>query len=361
MRTFIYSISTILIFIVIFFSILNYFLSGTPLFKLFGLNISDAVFVSKNKENSEINKSEFNKEHTIIKCGDAEDGFYNLTFKKDIYGFRDNNEDFFYDTDILIIGDSFGTSQCINFPNDLTTQLKNINNDKKFLNISEAGTGPYIQKELLINLLNKTNAKFNTFIWLFYEGNDHEDLTKNYGKKFSSEFPIYKNIAPHLTTFLKELHTSDQIKVNYKPSTNIYFLKIKLFLANYFRGFGTLVKYFRNYPELLKNENYYNTVVNDVNKFLVERNVKKKIIFYIPKYTRLSFNKINHPQITQLNNLKFLVKKISDKYDFEFIDGSTIYHNREKPLDVFHYNLPTHFNSKGYKILASELSKLMNN
>tara|TARA_Y100000389_G_C17380196_1_gene473930 strand:- start:67 stop:1125 length:1059 start_codon:yes stop_codon:yes gene_type:complete len=350
MRNFLYSVVTILSFFIIFFSTLNYFLSGTPLFKLFGLNMPDTVFISKNNKESQTNKAEFNKENIVIECGKTEDGFNNLTFKKDIYGFRENNENLFYETDVLIIGDSFGISHCMNYPNDLTTQLKNINIDKKFLNISQAGSGPYIQKEILINLLNKTNTNFNTFIWLFYEGNDHEDLIKNYGNNLNLEFKINSNITSQIT---------DQTKVIYKPSNNIFILKIKLFFANYFRGFGTLLKYFKNYPELLENEFYYESVVNDVSVLLSKKSVKKKFIFYIPKYTRLSFNKTNHPQITQLDNLKFLVKTISDKYEFEFIDGSDIYHNRKKPLDVFHYYLPTHFNSKGYKILANELSKLI--
>ena len=104
----------------------------------------------------------------------------------------------------------------MNYPNDLTTQLKNINIDKKFLNISQAGSGPYTQKEILINLLNKTNTNFNTFIWLFYEGNDHEDLIKNYGNNLNLEFKINSNISNQIT---------DQTKVIYTPSNNIFILK----------------------------------------------------------------------------------------------------------------------------------------
>ena len=85
-----------------------------------------------------------------------------------------------------------------------------------------------------------------------------------------------------------------------------------------------------------------------------------KIIFYIPKYTRLAYKNINHPQINQLNDLRNSVKKTAIKYDFKFIDGSTSFHNTKKPLNFFHYNLPTHFNIKGYDFMADQISKNLN-
>ena len=44
-----------------------------------------------------------------------------MSYKKDIFGFRENDNQLFYDTDIIIVGDSFGLSSCVNFPYDLNT------------------------------------------------------------------------------------------------------------------------------------------------------------------------------------------------------------------------------------------------
>ena len=74
----------------------------------------------------------FNKEHTIHKCGKSENGFYNMSYKEDIFGFRENDNQLFYDTDIIIVGDSFGLSSCVNFPYDLNTKLKKNKVIKKF-------------------------------------------------------------------------------------------------------------------------------------------------------------------------------------------------------------------------------------
>ena len=118
-----------------------------------------------------------------------------------------------------------------------------------------------------------------------------------------------------------------------------------------------IYKYFQN----LLNHRHVEKFANFLQyNYLISKNVEKKIIFYIPKYTRLAYNKIKHPQLTQLNDLKRLVEKTSKKYNFDFIDGSEIYHNLEDSLSIFHYRLPTHFNNKGYDILAEELSKKLN-
>lgn len=347
MKNFFFTFLTLIIFSIIFFSALNIFLSGVPLFSLFNIDTSDAVYVSKDVSKKDDFKINLEKNYFVDNCGKNENGFFNLAYKKDKFGFRENNENLYYSTDIVILGNSFGISSCINFPNDLTTQLKNKINDKNILNISKGGTGPYYQKEMMIDLFKKNKTKFNTFIWLFYEGNDHEDINKSYNTEINFSF--------------KDKYNNESIEVEYKPSSSLILIKIKLFFANYFRGFGTLAKYLKTYPVLLPNTDIYEETVNDMNNFLIENGIKKKIIFYIPKYTRLAYKKINHPQLKQLDNLKMIVEETAKKYDFIFIDGSKIYHEKTDPLDVFHYKLPTHFNIEGYELLASELAKKIEN
>ena len=42
-------------------------------------------------------------------------------------------------------------------------------------------------------------------------------------------------------------------------------------------------------------------------------------------------------------------------FRFKFIDGSDFFSEIKDPLSIFHYNLPTHFNEKGYDLLAEHL------
>ena len=348
MKNFFFSIFTIIIIIIVLFSSLNFLLSGVPLFNVFNINVKQAVYVSKNedyKKNYEISFDEETKYYSY-KCGDSENGFYNMAYIPDDFGFRENKKELFFNTDIIIIGDSFGVSNCVNYPFDLTTKLKQKLKNDKILNISVSGTGPYYQKELLKCVVNQNKTSFNTLIWLFYEGNDHEDLNNFFGKRVECPDSNGGNT------------NNSNIEVKYKIKENTTILKIKLFLSNFTRGFGTALKYFKDYPKLISNDKDYISVVDDMRNYLDSKNINNRIIFYIPKYTRLAHNNdSSHPQIRQLDNLKNFVQSTALKYNFKFIDGTKIFHNLKDPLGVFHYRLPTHFNIKGYDILAFELKK----
>ena len=65
----------------------------------------------------------------------------------------------------------------------------------------------------------------------------------------------------------------------------------------------------------------------------------------------------SNPQIKQLDELKISVKNISKKYGFKFIDGEEIFMNLNNPLSVFHYSLNTHFNRKGYELMALDINR----
>ena len=354
MKNFFFSLIAITFILVIIFSALNIFFSGVPLFSILNLSTSDAVYISKKEEDKNLNRVSFDKDHYIENCGESEGGFYNLAYKKDIFGFRENDDNLFYNTDLVILGDSFGISSCVNYPNDLTSQLKNLLKTKKILNISVGGTGPYYQKEMLINLFNKNDTKFNSLVWLFYEGNDHGDLKRHYGKIYNFNFEINRN---------RNKQSVDLTKVNYLPSESIIILKLKLFFANYFRGFGSLVKYLKTYPPLLPNEEQYDNVVKDLSNYLNKKNIKKKIIFYIPVYTRLSYKDttyLRHPHLKHFDQLKLLVEKTAKKYDFKFVDGAALFSKHKDPLSNFNYRLPTHFNIDGYKSLAQFISDELN-
>ena len=350
MKNIFFFLITTTFFLGIIFGTLNIILSGVPLFSIFNLNTSDAVFISKKEEDRDLNKILYNKEHYVEDCGKSEGGFYNLAYKKDIFGFRENDDNLFYNTDLVILGDSFGISSCVNYPNDLTSQLKNLLKTKKILNISVGGTGPYYQKEMLIHLFNKNDTKFNSLVWLFYEGNDHGDLKRHYGKIYNFNFEINRN---------RNQQSVDLTKVNYSPSESIIILKLKLFFANYFRGFGSLVKYLKTYPPLLPNEEQYDNVVKDLSNYLNKKSVEKKIIFYIPVYTRLSYKDttyFRHPHLKHFDQLKLLVEKTAKKYDFKFVDGAALFSKHRDPLSNFNYRLPTHFNIEGYRSLAQFIS-----
>ena len=124
MKNLLFIIFAIFIFCIIFFGSLNLIFGGVPLFSLFKISTTDAVHVLRDKKNKSAHEIKFDKNYFVQPCGKSENGFYNLAYEQDKFGFRENDENLFFNTDIVLLGDSFGISSCINHPNDLTTKLK---------------------------------------------------------------------------------------------------------------------------------------------------------------------------------------------------------------------------------------------
>ena len=86
-------------------------------------------------------------------------------------------------------------------------------------------------------------------------------------------------------------------------------IKIK-FLEN-ITGLNSVLKFFKKYDSLL-NYTDYEEIIKNMNFFLKEKEIKKKYIYYLPSYLRLSYtdyylnnynNQINQLQL-ELESLK---------------------------------------------------------
>ena len=319
-----------------------------PIYDKLNLNnaavLQSKIYKEKYKNNtSEINFQRFkNDKYSLNKCGLVENGKYNLAYKKDKFGYRENQSKYYKKTDIVLIGDSFIYGVCVNSPYDIVSQLRKLSS-KQILNLSIMGSGPKKQLGIMKSCTKKTS--FKTFIWFFYEGNDSEMQTYN-SKKECYEYPHNMPKA--------KLDKKDFI-ISYNFNNINFFTKLKILVAEKLRGLSTLTKYFTTYPNML-NYKAYDQTVDQMAQYLNQKEVKRKIIFYIPKYTRLSMKtKKNHPQLKQLNKLKSEVREIALKNGFEFMDSTNDFKNLKKPLFAFNYEMPTHFSEKGSKVLAESV------
>ena len=356
-----------ILFIYVILEITNIFVSGPPRYYELVYNLEKGdlrekkeklIYYKKNinlNEESnfsqyEINSydsSEFSGPIVNANCGSLESGLHELYFKTDKNGFRENKDNLYNNTDIVLIGDSFTMSICENKPLDLKSQLIKLNKNLSYLNLGIHGVNYVKQLSVLANITENTN--FDTLIWFFYEGNDYEDNISNYNS--------YNN--------LKRYQSHSKVdEINYfvdKKFKISLFYKLKVLLAEKVNGISSLVKYFKKYETLLDKDDY-NKALQISKKYLDQKNIKNRYIYYIPSWQRLTNYKSkkyglynNNPQIKQLNHLKKTVKNVSEKNGFVFIDGEEIFINRVNPLNVFHYELNTHFNRLGYKILAEDI------
>jgi len=296
----------------------------------------------------------YSGELKIENCGKTESGLYELIYATDKNGFRENQDKLYEKTDFILLGDSFTMSVCQNKPYDLKSQLISLNNNFSYLNLGLAGDNYVKQLITLLNISKKTT--FDNLIWFFYEGNDYDDTLEKIEYYKKNYYP--NHIQQKETLSLKKEKNYYILSYDYEI-TNFY--KLKVFFAEITNGFSSLLKYFKKYDNLLNIVEYDKALII-ANKYLEEKNIKNKYIYYIPSWQKLTNYKSlksklfdNNPQITQLNILKMSVKETAEKNGFTFIDGEQIFMNLDDPLKVFYYNLNTHFNRLGYRLMAQDL------
>ena len=163
---------------------LNFFVAGFPSYKHPRINISinDLISDKSNKiedyeyddflrvYSEDYKKLNYTGRIKKILCGPHENGKYNLIFKTDKYGFRENQDTRYAYSDVVLIGDSFTMSNCINKPYDLKSQLKKINSSNSYLNLGIHGIQPWQQLGIAKKIL--FNTEFKKLVWIFYEMND---------------------------------------------------------------------------------------------------------------------------------------------------------------------------------------------
>ena len=280
-------------------------------------------------------------------CGTVENGYTELFYQTDMHGFRENIDERYIKSDFVLLGDSFTNATCENKPNDLKSNLLE-NTNHTYLNLGRDGTD-YAEQFLIFSHYVK-NTEFKGVIWFFFEGNDYEQKSYNVKK--------IKNY---------KLLLDDDINYEINSNHDISFLfRIKVWIAEYIRGTSVLIKFFKKYSDLLDKQDY-ELVHKNMSNFLDKKNINQKYLVYIPSWQKISLYKLkklnlydNHPQVSQLNGLKKNVEEISKKYGFIFIDTDEYFFDLENPLDVFHYELNTHFNKKGNEILASAIIDQLN-
>ena len=372
-----------LLFTYLILSFLNLIVSAPPRYHEFVYSFDDNK-IRKKKEKLIFYKSKKNKaknylsnnflkntgfkftgSHVNRNCGSLESGIHELIYISDKYGFRENVDELYNKTDYILLGDSFTESICVNQPHDLKSNLIKINNKKTYLNLGLQGTDYPQQLLILKSFTKKTN--FKNLIWFFYEGNDYEgkltdksliDFKKKIKKiKYQPKELYYKKLNKHSDKI--NIIKSDFYLKNTFEISIIY--KLRVHLAEKLNGLSFFAKYLKKYNDLLDYDDY-NKALNSAKEFLNDKQIKNKYIYYIPSWQRLSNYKSNivnlyrsNPQIKQLDKLKISVKEISEKNNFTFIDGEDYFLKLENPLEVFHYELNTHFNKIGYYHLAKDV------
>ncbi len=274
-----------------------------------------------------------------------ENGFFS-TYLSDRYGF--NNPDYEWDKkeiDYLLIGDSYVHGACVNRPNDVSSQIRKISK-KSVLNLGYGGNGPLLEYATLREYYNQ---KAKRVIWVYYEGNDLDDLNYELTNSKLLKYINDKNYSQNLNLKQKKIDLIAKNKILEENKVTKFEIDkfVKLFYLRQFFFPAKVQKQKAPYVEFEKITKLIRdfTLKNDMELYFV----------YLPDIKQRYVNNYIDP------NYSF-IKGIVKKLNINFIDiDEQLFKKTQDPLDFIPFRLFGHLNSKGYEELAKTIIKLTSN
>ena len=294
-----------------------------------------------------------------INC--REDIFWHYV-KTDKYGF--NNLNSVYETNIknIFIGDSYTFGNCVKNENNIVKKFDKLSKTNS-LNLSMVGNGPLINYATLKEYYPQ-DKQIKNIIYIFYGGNDLNDIKNNMHNKFLLNYLNDDNFSQNLISndskknlfLLKRMQ--DEIKV-YKEAKKFYSKEYKKFLTL----FDLRLKLKSILSKKIQTQNYENEIYIIFEKSLI--NLKE---FTLKKNAKLLFVYI--PSINYLSKKKYSVEIEADaerilnlqkKHNINFIDMRKYFNNYDLekiyPLlnNPYTRNRPIHFNEFGYRLIVEKI------
>ena len=265
-----------------------------------------------------------------------ENGYYSI-YQSDRYGF--NNPEIEWDSnqiEFLLVGDSYTHGSCVNRPNDIGSVLRTLSN-KSVLNLGYRGNGPLVE---YITLREYLTPKVKKVLWIFsandlynLENEMNAEILKNYLNDISFTQNLrlkQKEIDTNLKIFLKSYE--ERLKKLEKKSILKEFIKIynirNLILKKEEEAAAASTEEFKKVIRLAKD--------------LTKKNNSKLYFVYLPGYARY-VNKVD------INKTYISVKNITEELGIPFIDiHKEVFENKENLLDFFPFEQNGHYNINGY-------------
>ena len=317
-----------------------------------------------NKNNLELHPLSGISHSNVIHCN--ENGYF-MKIKSDRYGF--NNPDEIWDAkkiEYITIGDSFTYGDCVNRPFDIASNLRS-KTKKNVLNLGYPSNGPLTSYATLKEYI-QNNPKY--VIWLYYEGNDLQDLDKELNSDILMKY-LNPNFSQNLKStqhkknfYLKEIlkekilgykNNFDKIdkdsQTNQKDKEFYFFTMLKLQKTRSI--LNHIVNEFMSNKKYIKEDNFE----KNINKFkiifenildLSKQNNSKLIFVYLPQYSRYSHN-------LKIESYSEIISIVTD-FGVDFIDlNEDLFSKADNPLIYFPNQKRGHYNKVGYEAVSQLL------
>ena len=296
-----------------------------------------------------------------------EDGTIKI-ISHDKNGFKNPNSIYEKKIKTFLIGDSFTEGECQDANNDIAGFLRNefgINT----ANYGIGGAGPLLSLVAFIEY--GTNFKPDFVIYLYYEGNDMEDL------KMSKETFLIN----YLDDFDQNLiNRNDEIKEFLTDYENLAYEAFKKEFGTEYNKFDENVgeeikkskkrekiEIVKDFIELQKLKSFFLTSStygheNTIDKKLFTRILRKFksetakwngkfIVVYLPEWNR--FNQKSFTHFFHKKKIESIIKSLNISY----IDMVQEFEKEKDPLNLFPFGLFGHYTAEGYRLVAESIFK----
>ena len=282
-----------------------------------------------------------------------ENGYFSI-YLSDRFGF--NNPDDQWESDnikYIILGDSFAHGACVNRPKDIASQLRILSNEN-VINLGYKANGPLSMLATLKEYMPK-NTK--NVLWLYFEGNDLNDLESELNNEillkyffdinFSQNLKKKQNIIDLLNKeiIFKSIDLEDRIIDQATRNAKLKNKLLKFIRLNETKKIFNLQTIRHKDKELPVQE--FKNIIKNAKKY-VESNNSILHFVYLPQFERYN-NKVLNSNYNQIKN-------IVEELNINFIDiHKGVFLKQKDPLELFPFKMWGHYNENGYKKVSNHI------
>ena len=283
--------------------------------------------------------------YQTIDCN--ENGYFSI-YLSDQFGFNNPNDQWESDKiKYIILGDSFAHGACVNRPNDIASQLRILSHEN-VINLGYKANGPLSMLATLKEYMPK-NTK--NVLWLYFEGNDLNDLESELNNeiliKYLSDINFSQNLKKkqkiidllNKEIIFKSIELEDRIIDQATRNAKLKNKLLKFIRLNETKKIFSL-QTIRHKNNELPIKEFKNIIKNAKN--YVENNNSILHFVYLPQFERYN-NQVLNSNYNQ-------IKQIVEELNVNFIDiHKDVFLKQKDPLELFPFKMWGHYNENGYK------------
>ena len=313
-------------------------------------------FLSKGDEASLTGPFPLSGVSNTLTAGKNENG-YRKIYISDRFGFNNPPETYEEPVEVALIGDSFAAGNSVHHEDEIAGHLRA--SGYNVLNLGNGGNGPLIELGTLIEYARAEAPP--VVLWLFYEGNDLEDLHDERQHPLLMNYlnqPEFDQNLAHRQPELDEMvlrkiaagekHERERIALEKKWGFGV------LELVALSRVRSAVSSRFEDRQETDDGLALLSAILTRADEVVSSWGGHLHFV-YLPQYWR--FSAAATP--ARLVRRRESVIEAVEALQIEHTDAASLFERESSPVQLFPFGLAGHYNAAGYKVVADGILRVL--